>query len=452
MVSVIVTVLTYTFFKEMEHTVNTSTFNQISTNLVADSVKSLNKKASSTKALSKTFTGILGVQSEKFPADKPVNEPPSVIVSPKILQCAERERAEGMSANWKRIWPNVTLPGHDAIVSAMLEVSKSRAAVFAPLLWGDHAAWEEFAAAEALSLVEDIVSNGIRNSEYLVDEEQTLSSDSLSSLNIRVPVWQVAPAELMNEGIMWDLFSHPPYKAPIDRILNWRKEEEEAPDVDQMPRSLKNHEKMGGRPPVAATELIRCNETLLPIHRNSITDMDQIQLSGSGDKNLLYGHRRSRSPETANDVCSALFYPVYDNFTSDDGPANITGVVAEIFSWSDIFMQIHHGSSKKVEVVIESKLEGSNEPPTTASYHVDNNEVRFVGLGRRVDHGDGALVQKYDFSFDQDAVIHTFEIYSIGRVCYHDMVSRKPSFLAIIAACFFFLSVIVFFVYDYFVK
>jgi len=459
-VSVIVTVLTYIFFRDMESDVLHSNFADISTNLAADTARSLDRKASSTKALSKLYTGILGTQRETGP----MNESPSVILSSSALECTE-----GKDGDWKRIWPNVTLPGHDEIVSAMLGVSKSRAAIFAPFLWGNRLAWEEYAANEALPQVKDVASDGIRSSSgYSVQEDpkdterdQQAFIDDFSLLsNLRVPVWQVAPAELMEEGIMWDLVSHPPYKAPIHRILEWTNEEEEGKLGDDFRRrSMSSHDAMVasavGEPPVVSTELIPCAKTLLPVHLNPVPNVDPIQLSGHSDEHHG-GHRRSQSVGEAEGLCSAFFYPVYDAHPSERSSSNITGIVAEIFSWTDVFMHLNHGQVHNVaEVIIESKLslpDGSHRPHQSASYLLNADGASFVGMGRLVGKGHKEMMHTFGYSNLGDNLTYTFEVYPSDELCYKEGISGQAAFLSVIAACFFFLSVFVFFVYDYFVN
>ena len=441
----------------MEEDVLRQNFVEISTMLVAGTSQSLDRKASSTKALSKTHTGILGVQRERGPANH----------SPLVMECAISS------------WPNVTLPGYDEIGSTMLDVSHSRAAVFAPLLWGEGAAleWEAYAVDNALLSVRDVVSNGIRSSDFLLQEngsshsdmerhdlqgdtgpmDQALFGDSSSSMStLRVPAWQVAPAELMTEGIMWDYYSHPQYKAPIDRILRWNNEG----SIDRGRRSMVTHEEMaaGEGPLVAATELIPCGETLLPLQLNAVPNTDPIHLSGHGHEGNTHGcHRSLLTGTTSEGVCSALFHPVYDAQTSgsDNSQANISGVTVEIFSWTDIFMDIYHGHVNDVaQVVIESKLKlpDGNHRSKLASYLVHSGGASFIGMGRLVGQGHEDMLETYEFSFPNDNVIYSFEIYPTQEMCDRVGTSKKPTFLAIIASCFFLLSVLVFFVYDYFVK
>jgi hypothetical protein len=400
---------TYTFIPDMEEDVWQQMYSEISTLLAADTVKSLDLKASTARALSRTYTGVLGAP-------------------PGATACAA-----------DRDWPNVTLPGFDEIATTLLDASESRAAVFAPLLWGEASAveWETYATGVAVPPLEDVVSDGIRSNDGRSD---SLSSLQPANVSLQVPAWQVAPAVLAEGGIMWDYYSYPPYRAPIERILKWNQEEETTEG--------------GSRPLVAATELMPCNDTLLALR---LAAVDPIQLSGHGSDNVDR-FILSLGPE-AKGVCSAVFYPVYDTHPSisagpDAARAVISGVVAEVFSWSDVFMDIYHGQVHDVAlVVVESKANlpyGSS--PSVATFLVRNDGASFVGHGRHVEEKYEEMGTTRNFSFPNDEMVYSFQIYpteelrnSIGGW------TNTRIFLAIIAACFFFLSMLVFFMYDYFV-
>ena len=507
MVSIIVTVLTYTFFRNMESGVLKHNFIEISTSLVADTVKSLEDKAMSARALSTMYAGILGTTAGgstmaystnatgdgRSSGTPSANHSPLVMLSPSAAACA----ADPILASW----PNVTLPGFDAIASAMLGVTGSCAAIFAPLLRDDNASatWEQYATDNALSPVRAVVSDGIRNGvmdgrrvqkelaeeNFDVDaalpaattgnsgEDQALhenrdmlfdhSSSASSSSSLRFPAWQIAPVQLMNEGIMRDYYSHPPYKAAIDRLLKWEEERgqhgEEMSD-DSQGRSIKPHT------PVAATALVPCEEMLLPLHLTAVPKKTRIKLSGA-DYDTSHGlHRRSRylehdvreQPLTENDgLCSAIFHPVYDALPSSesDHAPTMSGVVAEVFSWTNILKNIVNGHGPhKIRVVISSNLkllDGSGVRSSVASYEVTESGASYIDNARIIDDHHLDMMQSYDFSFEMDDdMTYTFEMYP-EDIRWTDL-SKRPMFLSIIAACFFFLSVMVFFVYDYFVK
>ena len=432
-VAVIVTVLTYTFFRSMESEVLEDNFVEISTMIVSDTTRSLGDMASSTRALSETYTAILG---------------------------------EGNDSCGVSSWPYVTLPGHDSIASAMLQVSHSRAAVFAPLLHGDEevSQWEAYAVENAPPSVEDVVSDGIRSSEGGVGKDQGLFSESAP----RVPAWQVAPADLMQaEGIMWDYYSHPPYKASVDRILMRNKEMKER----RRRRLTSLEEEMassseGGETPVAATELIPCSETLLPLHLNPaprpnpISDHDHWE--GDGHRRLRHLSSEEEAEVDVDDFCTAIFYPVYDATPSPSNRklarADVSGVAAELFSWSDMLgssYQWHSYTLHEVRVVVESrlKLPDGSYRSTVATYSVEDGVARLLGQGRSTELGHEEMVQKYEFNFPgDDEVEYLFEVYPTDELCYQSGVSKRPVYLTIIAACVFGVSVLVFFVYDYYVK
>eukprot|EP00571_Detonula_confervacea_P006312 CAMPEP_0172322758 /NCGR_PEP_ID=MMETSP1058-20130122/46824_1 /TAXON_ID=83371 /ORGANISM="Detonula confervacea, Strain CCMP 353" /LENGTH=195 /DNA_ID=CAMNT_0013038581 /DNA_START=30 /DNA_END=614 /DNA_ORIENTATION=- len=169
----------------MESSVFEHNFIEISTMIIADTVKSLDDKASSTRAFSQIYAGILGVQHAQHVVMgggnnndailNRTNHPPSVVLSPAAKECVGDN--SGDDNHWMNGWPNVTLPGYDAIGSSMLDVSNSRATVFCPLVWDvQEVAWEEYAANNALSLVKDVVSNGIRMSGLNQDDSNEPAS------------------------------------------------------------------------------------------------------------------------------------------------------------------------------------------------------------------------------------------------------------------------------------
>lgn len=135
----------------------------------------------------------------------------------------------------------------------------------------------------------------------------------------------------------------------------------------------------------------------------------------------------------------------------------MTGVIAEMFSWTDLMADVMYGTVlfHEVRVVINSKyrLPDGSERTTIATYLVSHDGATFLGQGRITEDRHEAMMEEYSFSFPRDdAITYVLEVYPTDELCYDTGVSNKPMFLSIIAACFFFLSVFVFFVYDYFVK
>lgn len=485
----------------MESEVLEHNFNEISTMIVADVVKHLEDKASSTRAMSQAFSGILGAErapsspagglgggarslnadptpsatmgtesnmhhmENRFPDPASdmyaaVDHPPSVMLSPSAMECAS---ANG--GDWMSPWPNVTLPGYNAIGSAMLGVSHSRAVVFAPLLrdYEGSLEWQEYAAGASLPATRDTVAKGIRSSGGDAIEYQHLFE---GSGYLRAPAWQIAPAQLMDEGIMWDYYSHPQYKGSIERIVKWDREsrQPEANGHDNghdQRRSVLTHDEMG-EPIVAGTELFPCEDALLPVHLNPAPNMPPIALAGTvNGGHDLHRRRTLESPPVEGsggaDVCTAIFHPVYDTSPSSgpDSPANLTGVVAEVFTWSDVLMDIVNGHGKhEVRVIVESSmtLPDGSEQLKSATYIVDDYGATLIERGRVTESRHEAMKQCYDFAFANDAMTYKLHIYPTDVLCHEYGISKTPAFLSVIAACFFFLSVIVFFVYDYFVK
>lgn len=444
-------------------------FMEIATNLLSRTSASLSRKSASTMALSSTITGILGSQNG-VAVDEIANHPPEVMLSSSTLLCAEGEADSNNT--WKTQWPNVTLPGFGAIASSMLDISHSQAAVFAPILredTGETAEWLEYAFKAALPPVKYTVSNGIRSSPLASEitehdvggaHDNTRHLDDLfggpSSPTLRIPAWQIAHAEMVEEGIMYDYYSHPPYKLAIDRILNWSNK-----DNHGQRRTMDVLEEEGGLQ-VAGTELIPCDDMLLSLDLNPTPDLGSIEISGneSYHKNHDNAHDNNEHEKPASSdnpgggYCSAIFYPVYDA-SSSNGVAIISGVVVEMFSWKDFFTNMIPGhGGHEVRVVVKStlKLPDGSHRSQAGTYSVDDYGVVYIGPGT-VDNSHAEMMKSYTFGYPSDGVTYTFEVYpNNDMLCYKNGVSKQPMFLSIIAACFFFLSVFVFFVYDYFVK
>ena len=450
-VSVIVTVLTYTFFRNMERDVLKNQYLELSTILITTTLRCIEDKAASVRTLSKMYSGILGTETGDNVL-RTANHPPSVIASEETLACAAENRF-----NWKNTWPNVTMPGYDSIGSAMLVVSQSRAAVFAPLLDGNGKDWEKYAADTALPPVKGVVSGGIRTSTS-AELFRNLQGDSSSTPKLQVPAWQIAPEELTEGGIMWDYYSHPPYRGAIDRILEWKK------DVDaglvsggytRHGRTLSSHQEIAdaGGPPGFPTELMPCSDTLLPLYLNPVPIDNPIMLTNSeGEK----AQRSLASDGGDEDMCTAIFYPVYAASPFEGGStSDVAGFAAEMFSWTDVLQEtLASYGPHEVRVVLESKLDLPDGTYRTkaATYIVEDYSATFLQTGRATESQFEWTMLSYTSQVPDSDISYTIEVYATDHVGYLQTYVKEPMFLIIIAALFFLLSVIVFFVYDYFVK
>ena len=455
----VVTVLTYTFFRDMESDVIQNNYMGTTTVVITDLSHSIDDKSASVRAFSKIYSGILGTEQGDSVL-RTANHPPSVMASQQTLDCAADEEF-----NWMNSWPNVTLPGYDSIGSAMLGVSHSRAAVFAPLLRKDDVGWEKYAADTALPPVKGVVSGGIRNSSSSTARDLQGDDTFTTTSNLRAPAWQIAPVELSEGGIMWDYYTHPPYKEPIDRILNWNEDGdngEGSPHDHGQGRSMITHKKMAsmGQPSGFFTELMSCSDTLLALEQNPVPHDDPITLSGhdgqhSNEEEL---HQHAQAEETG-DACTAIFHPVYATspFGGSNSESKISGVVAEIFSWADLLSASMNGQYgvHELRAVLEStlKLPDGTHRTKAATYLVTDNIATFLQSGRATESQHEDMMVSYEFEFPHDNdITYSIELYPTDNVYYKNAVTKKPMYLAIIAACFFILSVLVFFVYDYFVK
>ena len=448
--------------------------------LVAGTVKDLNSKVSSTIVFSNMYSGILGTANGDSVL-RTANHPPSVIASSDTLACATED-----NFNWKTVWPNVTMPGYESIGSAMLTVSRSRAAVFAPFLLEKGRKWEEYATDTALPPVRGVVSNGIRypstsssatatkaaedrHTAEDHDHPRQMDVSSWQTAPIRVPAWQIAPVELVEGGIMWDYYSYGPYQLPIDRILKWKWDE----DVVVMhahshdtPHLFGNHYTIPGtqKLPGFATELMPCNEMLLSLELNPVPLDDPFVYASHGDHEHNHGTSNPSSDNSGGDFCTAIFNPVFAT-SPNEGSTTVTsniiaGVVVEMFSWTDIFQNTirgigHDEELHEVNVVLESKLKLPDGTYSTksASYCITDYGATLIPPGQMTENDDFAdMIHSYEYPTFDENITYSIDVYPVNYAGHTAGVTKQPMFLAIIAACCFLLSVLVFFVYDYFVK
>ena len=440
----------------MESDVQQNNYMGTTTVVITDISHSIDDKSASARAFSKMYSGILGTEQGDNVL-RTANHPPSVMASQQTLDCAADEKF-----NWMNSWPNVTLPGYDSIGSAMLGVSHSRAAVFAPMLMNDEVGWQKYAADTALPPVKGVVSGGIRTSPASTARRDLQGDDTFTTTSkLSAPAWQIAPAELSAGGIMWDYYTHPPYKEPIDRILNWNKDGvngEGLPHDNGHGRSMVTHDMMAamGQPSGFATELMSCSDTLLPLELNPVPHYDPIVLSAHNEEEI---HNQHAQAEETGDACTAIFHPVYaaSPFGGSNSESKVSGVVAEVFSWADLLSASMNGQYgiHEIRAVLEStlKLPDGTHRTKAATYLMTDNIATFLQSGRATESQHEDMMVSYEFEFPHDtAITYSIELYPTDNVRYKNGVTKKPMYLAIIAACFFILSVLVFFVYDYFVK
>jgi hypothetical protein len=412
-VSVVVTCLTYIIFRNMEMTALKHEFNDIAALIIGNSMRILDSSGTSLSGLGEVYTGMFN-EGESVAW----NHPPSVMLSPSST-CANDE-------SWKSSWSNVTLPGYNEIATSILNITAYRTIAFAPLLLDvDNRVneWEEYANINALSEVRDVVSNGIRG-----------STKNITASSVLFPAWQVSPKEVMREGMMWDLYSHPLYNSPLSHILS---------TLDD------------GVGVVAATELMTCGDNLLPVGTTK-----EIPTSQPEDHSGLQ-HRGLLSED---DNCISVFAPVKKSFPTNTSSNNIVGVVTGVLAWKDILvyhsyghkdLEWHHGQRGGVHVVIRSTAKQSNGSIVTnhATYLVDDHQALYLGPGEdHIDSKHSAMMQSYIYTFPNDGVSYTVEVHPTDESCATYGISKQPMVLAVIAASFFFLSTLVFFVYDYFVN
>ena len=93
---------------------------------------------------------------------------------------------------------------------------------------------------------------------------------------------------------------------------------------------------------------------------------------------------------------------------------------------------------------------GSLSDTSIAVFWIDS--ATFLQTGRATESQFEWTMLSYTFQVPDNDISYTIEVYATDHVGYLQTYVKEPMFLIIIAALFFLLSVIVFFVYDYFVK
>jgi len=413
-VSVIVTTMTFVFFKTMENELIEAEFAQYSSSMAVSTVQILEKQALSLRGLGNMYTSIFG--SEEVP---PYNHPPSV-----ILNTDGTTSDDG--STWKTSFPNVTIPGYNEIAANLIGIAELRSATFSPLLmYSETGAWEEYARNNALPRAIEVVQKGIRKA--------TLGL-STTTPSFSVPAWQVAPAEVMTDGIMWDLYSHEPYRQSIDHVVT-------------------KYNKSGN---FASTGLLPCDATLIPVHKLSsttaATDNDTKSSMSIGTSRNTKGWSL---PANMDDACTAIFIPVYNVFpTATSADADLSGFVTGVFSWTDILAIGGKRFVSDLRVVIRTEflLSDGSYQSFVVTYNVNEDAATLLGTDAIVDPEHQDMVETFTFSFPGDTTIYSFDIHSTDELETHYGVSNKPVQLSVVAACFFILSTLVFFIYDYFVK
>ena len=86
----VVTVLTYTFFRDMESDVIQNNYMGTTTVVITDLSHSIDDKSASVRAFSKIYSGILGTEQGDSVL-RTANHPPSVMASQQTLDCAADE-------------------------------------------------------------------------------------------------------------------------------------------------------------------------------------------------------------------------------------------------------------------------------------------------------------------------------------------------------------------------
>jgi len=495
-VSIIVTVLIYTFFRNLESNTLTNEFAMLAVSLTRNVIELMERKAFSLNVLATNYEGILGLQTNI--TVPPGNHAPSVMLSDE----ARATCGDSITSNneWRTHWPYVTLPGYESYSKSMLTVTEDRAVFFAPVVPDANvSAWEDYARKEALPSAEGAVAGGIRtpsgdiveydvkevdvsagsnhnhrfiqrirtaeeghlhqdtNAGMSVNENTTFTEEDGGSLPVRVPIWQLSSTKLNEDGLMWDVYKHPPYTEALDRILQTHSSS-------------------------SATKLIPCSDLLIPFHltippstkmRNDVV-MEYTDGSTTGEDHVdhdAHGHHKTtengaQDQSFSEGVCSAIFSPVHSSSAHGvHNSAHVTGVVASLFSWEDLLSSsaypvrrsTGYGSvTADIFVVVTSKLsEGfpnGSYPSGPATYYVTEHGAVFRGMGRHIEQKHADMMLKYDFKLPFCDVVYTFEVYPTDLLCNSYGVSNTPTFLALIACCFVVLSTLVFFIYDYFVN
>jgi len=404
---------------------------------------------------------------------------------------------------WKTHWPYVTLPGYENYIESMLTVTEDRAIFFAPVVPDENvSAWEDYARRVALEPAKRAAAGGIRTPsgdivEYEVQEvdssggesnpnhrffqrlmqgittdeghlhkdqlpmksNTTFTNEDGGLMPVRVPIWQLSPAKLIDDGLMWDVYKHPPYTEALDRVLQ-------------------------AQSSITATKIIPCTDLLIPfqltdppsskLHHDVV--MDYIDGTTTGQDIVNHGAHGHQTGDVAEHgaqgqslgegVCSAIFAPVHSSSTPGlHNSAHVTGVVANIYSWEDLLAASsnpvrrstgHDTVTADIFVVVTSKLDEGlpfeSYQSIPATYYVTEHGAEFRGMGRNIHQQHADMMLKYDFKLPFCKVVYSFEVYPTDLLCSSYGISSTPTFLALIACCFVVLSTLVFFIYDYFVN
>lgn len=501
-VSIIVTVLIYTFFRKLESNTLTNEFAMLAVSLTRNSVELLERKAYSLDVLAHNYEGILGPQTTDLPLG---DQAPGVMLSDQARVTCGEPLTSGNE--WKTNFPYVTLPGYESYSKSMMTLSEDRAVLFAPIVPDeDVTIWEEYARDNALDQTKRVVDGGIRTPsgdvvQYDVHEHDSVASSTggnhahrtlrslqhthehqdansgigmpmknnanftkevTGALPIQVPTWQLAPFKLNEQGLMWDLYKHPPYTEAIDRVLQ---------------RGSVS----------AATKIVPCNDLLIPFaltsppppkqHHSVVMEYEDGTKTSDNlneEDHTLHGHHNlpGEDEQLPYGVCSAFFVPVHNDFHQHESPftrrlntANVTGVVGSIFSWEDVLKAsantVRRSTGRNfvaadVFVVVSSKLPDDTPfdsyESAPATYYVTEHGAIFFGMGRNIEPQHADMGLKYDFSLPFCEVVFTYEVYPTDVLCSSYGISNTPTFLSLIAICFAVLSTLVFFIYDYFVN
>jgi len=494
-------VLIYTFFRNLESNTLTNEFAMLAVSLTRNVIELMERKAYSVNVLANNYEGILGLQTN-------ITAPPGDHASSVMLSDETRTTCGDSVINnneWKTHWPYVTLPGYESYADSMLTLTEDRAVFFAPVVPDENvSAWEDYARKEALEPAEGAVAGGIRTPsgdiiEYEVQEldpsgsnhnhrffhrlmqgmttsgghlhsntsegipkkanNTTSTKEDGGTMSVRVPIWQLSPTKLNDDGLMWDVYKHPPYIEALDRVLQ-------------------------AESYVAATKLIPCTDLLIPfeltsppppkLHHDVV--MEYNDGTNTGEINVdhtVHGHLDSQVAEneaeglsSGEGACSAIFAPVHSSSTVGlHNSAHVKGVVASLFSWEDLLGASsnpvrratgHDAVTADIFVVITSKLEEGmpfeSYQSAPVTYYVTEHGAEFRGWGRNIQEQHADMGLKYDFKLPFCKVFFSFEVYPTEQLCSSYGISNTPTFLALIACCFVVLSTLVFFIYDYFVN
>jgi hypothetical protein len=314
------------------------------------------------------------------------------------------------SMDTKKNWPNITLPNFDIRTTESFEsLVGPELFLFAPIVSSENRrGFEEYAREHQGWIKEDLELRGLGkvdpgNIPFQIYSFSGDYEEEALEKEIHVPIWQVAPVPTDAGIVMMDLNSHPSFKRMIDDAIAVRH--------------------------VLLSEVV--DATFLA---NSIATLN---------RDLA----RERNPR------SYAIQPVYEDFGSD---SKLVGFVFAVVPWNSYFVDILPKGIDGYIVQVEGTC-GSR-----FSYRLDGPKATYLGDDFRPNSDFNHLVQtsefaefaRYDGDLTLDLSTHCSYKLSVhpSKGLESSYETKKPMQYTAFMLVIFFLTAMVFVVYDFFVQ